>query len=128
MIPGFERIIEERIREAQQRGEFDALPGAGMPLVLEDDSHLPDDLRLAFKVLKNADCLPPEVELRREIERTEDLLAQMPETAEKYRVLRKLNFLVLKLNATRRTPILHEMPQRYLSEVAERMGRGRSKR
>lgn len=125
MIHGFERIIEERIREAQKRGDFDALPGAGAPLRLEDDSHLPEDLRLAYKVLKNADCLPPEVALRKEIERTEDLLAEMPETVEKYRVLKKLNFMVLKLNAMRRTSIRNELPQRYLPGVALRLEQGR---
>lgn len=30
-------IAEERIREAQARGEFDDLPGAGAPLELGDD-------------------------------------------------------------------------------------------
>lgn len=126
MITGFEKIVEERIRKAFQEGEFDDLEGQGEPLVLEDDSTVPEDLRLAFKILKNADCLPPEVELRKEIERTEDLIAAMPETVEKYRALKRLNFLIMKLNAMRRTSIGNEVPQRYALRAVERMEKRKS--
>jgi hypothetical protein len=63
----FERIAEAKINEAMQRGEFDDLPGAGRPLELEDLSHIPAHLRLGYKVLRNANVVPPEVELRREM-------------------------------------------------------------
>ena len=53
-------IAEEKIREAQAEGAFDNLPGRGRPLQYEDDSGIPPDLRMAYKVLKNAGCLPPE--------------------------------------------------------------------
>jgi hypothetical protein len=121
MISGFEKIVEERIRRAQKRGEFKDLPGAGHPLALEDDRHVPEDLRLAYKILKNADCLPPEVELRKEIAKTEDVLASMPATAEKYQTLKKLNFMILKLNAMRQTAIAREIPQHYASKIVLRM-------
>ena len=77
MFAGFSRIIEERIRRAQKKGEFDNLEGSGQPLNLKDDSHIAEDLRLAHKILKNANCLPPEIELKKEIQRTEDLLSVM---------------------------------------------------
>ena len=121
MITGFEKIVEERIRRAFEEGEFDDLEGRGEPLALADDSTVPEELRLAFKILKNADCLPPEVELRKEIERTEDLIAAMPDTVEKYRALKRLNFLIMKLNAIRRTSIGNEVPQRYALRAVERL-------
>jgi len=121
MITGFEKIVEERIRKAQQQGEFDDLPGHGKPLILEDDSCVPEDLRVAYKVLKNADCLPPEIELKKEIRRTEDLLEDMQDTADKYRVMKKLNFLIMKLNTMRNSSILYEMPQQYAEMVVERL-------
>jgi DnaJ homologue, subfamily C, member 28, conserved domain len=121
MIPGFEKIIEDRIKKAQHRGDFENLPGAGKPLNLLDDQHIPEDLRLAFKILKNADCLPPEIELKKEILRTEDLLANMTDTAERYSTLKKLNFLILKLNATRKTDARFDMPQHYLAALSDRM-------
>jgi hypothetical protein len=125
MITGFEKIVEERIRRAIAEGEFEDLAGKGEPLALEDNSTVPEDLRLAFKILKNADCLPPEVELRKDIERTEDLIAAMPETAEKYRALKRLNFLIMKLNAMRRTSIGNEVPQRYALRAVERLEAGK---
>jgi len=120
MLPGFDKIVEERIRKAQRKGDFENLPGAGKPLRLTDDSHIPPDLRLAFKILKNADCLPPEIELKKEIHRTEELLAGMENTAEKYGMLKKLNFLVMKLNQARNSSIAFEIPQKYLGTMAKR--------
>lgn len=121
MIPGFERIVEERIKKAQRRGDFDNLPGAGRPLELTDDRHIPEDLRLAYKVLKNGDCLPPEIELKKEILRTEDLLANVHDEAERYRTLKKLNFLILKLNAGRNSDARFDIPQHYLAALSDRM-------
>lgn len=120
MLYGFEKIIEERILKAQKRGEFENLPGAGKPLEFEDDSFVSEDLRLAYKILKNADCVPVEIELKKEIKQTEDLLAGMQETSEKFRILKKLNFLILKLNSIRDTSIVHEMPQVYTGKLVER--------
>ena len=121
MFPGFEKIIEERIRRAQQKGEFKNLAGAGRPLIFEKDDHVADDLRLAYKILKNADCLPPEIELKKEIARTEDLLKGMEGTAEKYRTLKKLNFLIMKLNSIANMPIEFEIPQQYSGKLVEQL-------
>ena len=121
MFTGFSRIIEERIRKAQKKGVFDNLEGSGKPLNLENDSHIAEDLRLAHKILKNADCLPPEIELKKEIERTEDLLGGMKDTAQKHRTLKKLNYLIMKLNAVRDTSIELEMPQQYSYKLVERL-------
>ena len=117
-----DKIAEERIREAIERGEFDDLPGKGKPLDLEDDSHLPPDLRMAYKILKNADCLPPELELRKEIRTTEELLAGVQDTQEKYKQLKKLNYLIMKLNMTRRVSMALEENQHYFEKVVDRMG------
>lgn len=120
ILSGFERIIEERIQKAMRQGEFDNLPGAGKPLVLEDDRHIPEDIRLTYKILKNADCLPPEIELKKEIECVEDLLTGMEDTSEKYRTLKKLNFLIMKLNSMRRTSVQFEIPQKYMITMTDR--------
>lgn len=105
---------------AQKKGQFKNLAGSGKPLELEDDSHIAEELRLAYKILKNADCLPPEVELKKEIERTEELLSGMQDTAEKYRTLKKLNFLIMKLNSIRNISIEFEVPQQYSVKLVER--------
>jgi hypothetical protein len=121
MFAAIERLAEERIREAMDRGEFDDLPGRGEPLELENDSHLPEDLRIAYKILKNADCLPPELQLRKQIHTTQQLLAGITDTQQKYKQLQKLNFLIMKLNMMRRVSPLLEENQRYYAKVAEKM-------
>ena len=124
MFPGFDKIVEERIRKAQLRGEFDNLPGRGEPLVVEDNSGVPEDLRMAYKILKNADCLPPEIEAKKEIASTEALLTAVDDAAEKYRLLKRLNFLIMKINTLRSTSIRFEEPQRYSQKMIARLSAG----
>lgn len=57
---------ERHISSALKRGELDNLSGEGKPLLLDDDSHVPADLRVGYRLLKNAGCLPPEIEQRKE--------------------------------------------------------------
>ncbi len=67
-MPGLlDELVERRIREAAQRGEFDDLPGAGRPLQLDDDPLVPEELRAAYRLLKNAGYVPPEVDHLREL-------------------------------------------------------------
>jgi hypothetical protein len=118
-----EKIAERKIREAMENGEFDNLPGQGEPLNLEDDSHVPEDLRMAYKVLKNADCLPPEIELRKEIRQMEDLLETLPDEKEKYRHIKKINLKITQLNMMgHKSPLLEEN-QRYYSKIVDKIGR-----
>jgi hypothetical protein len=117
----FQRIAENRILEAIESGLFDNLQGKGKPLKFEDDSYIPPELKMAYKILKNADCLPPELELRKEIVQLQDLVASLPDTAEKLRQMRRLNFLVMKLNMTRQvSPQLLEHDL-YTPKVLERL-------
>jgi hypothetical protein len=118
----FQRIAEQRIREAIEEGALDNLPGKGKPLVLEDDSHIPDDLRMVYKILKNAGITPPEIALKKEISKVEELLSGTTDAREKYRQVRKLNFLIMKLNMTRKVPINLEMDQYYEGRILERFG------
>lgn len=120
-MDGFSKIIEQRIQKAIQEGRFKDLPGSGQPLDFQDDRHIPEDLRLAYKILKNADCVPPEIELKKEILRTEDLLANMGETTEKYRTLKKLNYLIMKFNTLREGSPVFDIPQKYAPKVTERL-------
>jgi hypothetical protein len=116
-----DKIADQRIREAIERGELDNLEGKGQPLNLEDDRHIPEDLRLAYKILKNANCLPQEIELRKEIRTTESLLAGIKDTQEKYRQMKKLNFLIMKLNMMRPVSALFEEGQVYYEKVMDKL-------
>ena len=119
---GFQKIIEKRIKEAQKRGDFDDLPGSGEPLNIEDDSHVPEDLRLAYKILKNADCLPPELALKKEIRQMEDMLEKIPDEKEKYRQIKRINYKILQLNMMGRgsSPLLAET-EIYYGKLVDKM-------
>jgi hypothetical protein len=60
LLPQIQSLVDARIEEARLRGEFDNLPGAGKPLP-EEDMSVPEELRLAHRILKNAGVLPPEL-------------------------------------------------------------------
>lgn len=98
----FNSIVEQRIRDAQEQGLFDNLPGRGKPLKLDDDSSVPEDLRLTFKVLKNSNCLPIEMELRKEVYNLRQLLNEAIDPETRRQLRRELNLLVLNLNLRRR--------------------------
>src|SRR5215467_11974408 len=61
------KIAEQRIREAMERGEFDNLPFHGKPIKLDDLVGVPEHLRMGYKILKNADVLPEEMQLKKEM-------------------------------------------------------------
>ena len=101
MIPGFEALVEQRIKKAQKEGSFDNLEGANKPLKF-DDLNVPNDLRLAHKILKNAGFLPPEVELKKKITQTEQLLETAKiDSSERVKIQKKLNYFLTKLNTIR---------------------------
>jgi len=108
----FAKIAEQRIREAIERGEFDNLEGRGKPLDLGNDSWIPEDLRMSYKILKNAGCLPPELELRKEVINLRELLGTIDDNQERIKKIRELNFRLLKLNEMRKKPFhLDDFPE-----------------
>lgn len=122
MLPGFEALVEERIQKAQKKGDLNNLPGKGKPLDLTD-MRIPDELRMAHRVLKNAGFLPPEVELRKQIEKTESMLSSLSANDPSQEPLKKrLNFLLTKLNTSRgmenASPCL---PGRYRNALNKRI-------
>lgn len=61
-------LVEEQIRKARERGEFDNLEGKGKPIDLYENPFEPAELRMAFKILKDNDCAPFWIELGKEID------------------------------------------------------------
>jgi hypothetical protein len=117
----FARLAENRILEAIEAGEFDNLEGRGQPLKFEDESHIPPELRLAYKILKNADCLPPELILRQEVVTLQDLVAAMEDEAEKLKQMRRLNFLMMKLGMMRPVSALVLEHDLYTPKILEHL-------
>jgi hypothetical protein len=65
-IESWEGHVEQSIRDAQERGEFDNLPGAGKPLDLEENPFA-GEWQSAFRMARNAGAAPLWVQLDREI-------------------------------------------------------------
>jgi hypothetical protein len=108
----FEKIAEKKILEAIAQGLFDDLPNKGKPLKMEDDSWVPEDLRLAYKILKNAGCIPPEMEIRKEIIDLKELLKTIDDDEVRIKKIRELNFKLLKFNIGRKRPFyLEDFPE-----------------
>ncbi|WP_312985891.1 DnaJ family domain-containing protein [Atlantibacter sp.] len=89
---------EQRILEAQNKGELDNLPGTGQKLVLDDDTHVPLDLRAGYRLLKNSGFLPPELLQRKEAVKLSELLQSLKPEQPEYAALKKqLLLLEMKL-------------------------------
>jgi hypothetical protein len=101
-VPLFQRLAEQRILEAQRKGEFDNLPGKGRPLELEDLSWVPQDLRIGYKVLKNAHVLPPEAELLKDIHTLEDLLKHVEDEGERKALAKSIQWKLIRLDIFKR--------------------------
>jgi hypothetical protein len=97
-----ERLAEQRIIEAQRNGAFDNLAGKGKPLEIEDLSALPEDLRMAYHVLKNAHVLPPEAELLKDIHILEDLLKHVEDEGERKALAKSLQWKMIRLDMLKR--------------------------
>jgi hypothetical protein len=105
-------LAEQKLQEAVSRGELDDLPGHGQPLELDDDRLIPEDLRLAYRILKNAGFVPSEVEHLSEIAQLENLVLQNDvDAAARSKALRKLALLRARID------------NRYYEKALAKLGR-----
>ncbi len=78
--------IDRQIRKAMEDGEFDNLPGEGKPLNLEEDESTPDEMRLAFKILRENDLAPAWIMQGKDIDhKIEELLNRLRRSVDAYR-------------------------------------------
>ncbi|WP_092481640.1 DUF1992 domain-containing protein [Desulfoscipio geothermicus] len=91
-------IAENKIREAMQKGEFNNLEGKGKPLKPDDLSGVPENLRVPYKILKNAGMLPQELEMEKEIVSLRRLINCCYDKQEKDVLTKKLNEKTLRFN------------------------------
>jgi hypothetical protein len=98
--------IGRSLTESEQKGELRTAPSYGKPLHFGDGyEQTPDELRMGFKILKDAGVLPPEVQLMRDIETLRLSLQDAPDDehgrAERLRLVQMQQALALRLERLR---------------------------
>jgi len=107
-----ELLAERKIEEAIARGELADLPGAGRPLELDDDALVPEDLRLAYRILKNAGYVPPEVQTLNRIAELERFIARDELDADAMaKGVRKLALLKTRVEASYYRKLVAKLPR-----------------
>ena len=72
--------IAQTLRDSQRSGELQSAPSWGKPLDLADGyAQTPEELRMAFKALKDAGFVPPEVEVMKQLAALRALIASDPD-------------------------------------------------
>jgi hypothetical protein len=111
-------LVEQRIAAAAARGEFDDLPGAGAPLSL-DDALVPQEVRVANRILKNAGFVPPAVEQLRALRDLQTELNAVTDQATRCRLQARMLALDMALESLRGGPMV--LPREYCRRIAERL-------
>lgn len=93
----YDILAEQRIADALRRGEFDNLPGAGKPLVFDDELFVSPEQRMANKVMRNAGFSPPEIGLRKAIAKLRAEIAGLDESERRSALRRRLAMLIVQL-------------------------------
>lgn len=70
----WEKIVDHLLQEAIGNGDISHLPGAGKPLRLDTNSHIPPELRAAHKILDDHNVIPDWIAERKSLDRTESKL------------------------------------------------------
>jgi hypothetical protein len=111
-MDAFEKIAERKIMEAIRNGEFENLLNHGKPIDLDEDPFIPQELRMAYRILHNSGCIPPELEIRNEIISLRSMINSLDDDKERIRKIRELNYKLLKINELRKKPLdLEDFPE-----------------
>ena len=92
MTPAVRRnLVERRITEAMQRGDFDNLPGQGKPLDIERPPAKNEDLWWVLKIMRQANVVPDEIRYRKRIDQLRDQLSAARTEREVRGIIGELN-------------------------------------
>jgi hypothetical protein len=113
-------LAEKAIREALERGEFENLNGQGRPLPQTGDPFMPETLRMAYKVLKNAGYVPKEIQAQREIRSLIECLEQETDESRKMRQIQKVQLFIARAKMEN-GGLLQEENEKYFQKVVARV-------
>jgi hypothetical protein len=121
MIQALQQLAEQRIAKAIEDGTLKVDGWKNKPLPLDDDSFVPDDLKMAYKILKNSGYVPPEVELRKEVQKLEDLIIKTEDSHQRVKQMKKLDLLMRKIDLQRSRPSSIEHDDAYYQKIVEKI-------
>ena len=116
------KIAEQKIREAIERGEFDDLPFHGIPVIPEDLSSVPEELRMAYKLLKNAGVLPEELQVRKEILTLQDLINACHDEETRQQLVVQMNEKILRYNIMMERKLHRPAHRQYHLKIMRKLG------
>lgn len=112
-------LVEQRIAAAAARGELDDLPGAGAPLNLDEDALVPEEVRVANRILKNAGFVPPALEQLRALRDLQTELNAVSDKDTRCRLQARMLALDMALESLRGGALV--LPHEYCRRIAERL-------
>ena len=120
-MESFRIIAERKISQAIADGSLCFEQWKNKPLPQDNDHLIPEDLKIAYKMLKNSGYLPPEIELKKEVKRIEELIASTEDEHVRLKQMRKLNLLLIKLDLNRQRPASIDEQEEYYAKIVERI-------
>lgn len=127
MIKALQQIAEQRIAKAIEDGTLKTDGWKNRPLPLDDDAFVPEDLKMAYKILKNSGYVPPEIETRKEIQKLEDLIVKTEDSHQRVKQMKKLDLLMRKIDAQRSRPASIEHDDAYFRKIVEKIDQSRER-
>jgi hypothetical protein len=120
-------VSEDKIKRAIKDGEFENLPGMGKPLPKDDAAHLPESLRMSYRMLKNAGMAEDEGALKKELMTIDHLIAKCYDEKERELLIRKKNEKQMLLDKLVEKKGMFSKPASafYKNKVYDRLGRNR---
>lgn len=113
-----DELAEARIADAIRTGQFKDLSGKGERISLEQDGLVPEELRVAYRLLKNAGYFPKEISVLNQISEVEQLIAGLDQGEQKSSAVKRLNLLRAQLG--RRSECLylqHEYSNKIINKI-----------
>lgn len=119
----FEKIAERKIEQAMAKGEFDNLSLKGKPLPPDDMDMVPEDLRMSYKILKNAGIIPEEIELQKNIITLTDMLNVCADEEERIKLRIKINEKQLRYNMIMESRGLKKLDPFYSDKIMDKLNK-----
>ncbi|OIR60893.1 hypothetical protein BLL41_13555 [Bacillus sp. FMQ74] len=120
-------VSEDKIKRAIKEGDFQNLPGMGKPLPKDDAAHLPESLRMGYRILKNAGMAEDEGALKKELMTIDHLIEKCYDEKEREQLIRKKTEKQLQLDKLVDKKGMFSKPTSafYKNKVYDRLGRNR---